>query len=123
MKILIDTNVLIWWLRSDQQLKAEAIKLLENNPVYVSIVSCWEIFIKMQTKKLRMPVNLDEGLEDSDFGLIPLKLDHLNTLEKLDMYHKDPFDRVIIAQAIHENLTIMTSDKIFKKYPVSFLKA
>ena len=70
-----------------------------------------------------MPINLKDGLDDSDFNLLSLNIDHLNTLQELHMHHKDPFDRAIIAQAIHENLTVLTSDKIFKKYPVNLLKA
>lgn len=77
----------------------------------------------MQIGKLEMPLKFMEAMEDSSFELLNLELSHLNYLTNLDLYHRDPFDRIIIAQAISENLSIITSDSTFEKYPVNIIKA
>ena len=122
-KILIDTNVLIWWLAYDKRLTKQTISLIQDNQVYVSIISCWEILIKVQIKKLKLPISLSIALEDSDFDILALEMDHVLNLNRLTMHHRDPFDRILIAQALAEDLTIVTSDKTFKKYPVQVIKA
>ncbi|MEM1406850.1 MAG: type II toxin-antitoxin system VapC family toxin [Bacteroidota bacterium] len=123
MKILIDTNVLIWWFRNDRRLTKSLISIIQQSNVTVSIISYWEILIKMQTGKLEMPLKFMEAMEDSSFDLLNLEPSHLNYLTNLDLYHRDPFDRIIIAQAISENLSIITSDGTFEKYPVNIIKA
>lgn len=122
-KILIDTNVLIWWFRNDRRLTKSLISIIQQSNVTVSIISYWEILIKMQTGKLEMPLKFMEAMEDSSFDLLNLEPSHLNYLTNLDLYHRDPFDRIIIAQAISENLSIITSDGTFEKYPVNIIKA
>ncbi len=122
-RILIDTNILIWWFNADKRLTPDIIKAIQDSEVFVSIVSCWEVIIKTQVKKLKMEMTLKEGLEDGAFNVLNLDLQHFNSLEKLEMLHRDPFDRIIIAQAISEKLTIITSDKIFEKYPVNIIQA
>ncbi|MEO0555901.1 MAG: type II toxin-antitoxin system VapC family toxin [Bacteroidota bacterium] len=122
-RILIDTNVLIWWFRNDRRLTKSLISIIQQSNVAVSIISYWEILIKMQIGKLEMPLKFMEAMEDSSFELLNLELSHLNYLTNLDLYHRDPFDRIIIAQAISENLSIITSDSTFEKYPVNIIKA
>ncbi|MEM9391208.1 MAG: type II toxin-antitoxin system VapC family toxin [Bacteroidota bacterium] len=122
-KILIDTNVLIWWFRNDRRLTKSLISIIQQSNVTVSIISYWEILIKIQTGKMEMPLKFMEAMEDSSFDLLNLEPSHLNYLTNLDLYHRDPFDRIIIAQAISENLSIITSDGTFEKYPVNIIKA
>ena len=99
-RILIDTNVLIWWFRNDRRLTKSLISIIQQSNVAVSIISYWEILIKMQIGKLEMPLKFMEAMEDSSFELLNLELSHLNFQTILDLYHRDPFDSIIIAQAI-----------------------
>ncbi|MEM9859223.1 MAG: type II toxin-antitoxin system VapC family toxin, partial [Bacteroidota bacterium] len=99
-RILIDTNILIWWFKNDKRLTKSIISIIQQNYVTVSIISYWEIVIKMQIGKLNMPLKFTEALDDSSFELLHLDVTHLNSLAELDVYHRDPFDRIIIAQAI-----------------------
>lgn len=122
-KILIDTNILIWWFRNDKRLSKSLIKLVQDSDVNVSIISYWEILIKMQIGKLDMPMNFKQALDDSSFDILQLDFTHFESLKELAMYHRDPFDRLIIAQAIAENLSIVTSDDTFEQYPVNIIKA
>lgn len=122
-KVLLDTNVLIWWFRNDSRLTKSLTKLIQKSHVAVSIISYWEIVIKMQVGKLDMPLKFMEAIDDSGFELLNLNVNHLHSLTELDVHHRDPFDRIIIAQAISENLSIITSDATFEKYPVNIIKA
>ena len=122
-RYLIDTNILIWWFKHDNRLNAHLINIIQENHVAVSIVSCWEVMIKLQIKKLQMPLSIREGLVDSSFSILDLQLNHVERLKTLDMIHRDPFDRIIIAQAIEEDYKIITSDKIFEQYPVDVINA
>ncbi len=122
-KILLDTNALLWWFSDDPRLGAEAAKLisLESNNLYVSEISLFEVSIKISLGKLQpIPSFLDKVAE-----LTPLRLtmtdNGLNAYQKLPLLHRDPFDRMLIAQAQVGGLTILTSDDAFKEYDVAVL--
>jgi PIN domain nuclease of toxin-antitoxin system len=90
----------------------------------VSIASFWEITIKMSLQKLTLSGNLETLISKSvsnGFEILPVNPAHLITLSTLEFFHKDPFDRMIIAQAISENISVISSDNIFKLYPVSWI--
>ncbi|WP_370583149.1 MULTISPECIES: type II toxin-antitoxin system VapC family toxin [Microcystis] len=99
-------------------------KILEdrNNLLFLSLVSVWEIQIKVQLGKLNLDISLSEIVKDrtkiNDVQILPLKLSHIWTLDTLPYYHKDPFDRLLISQAITENLIIRGVDSVFDSYPV-----
>ncbi|MFM8308942.1 MAG: type II toxin-antitoxin system VapC family toxin [Microcystis aeruginosa] len=124
MNILLDSHTLIWFSQNSPQLSSSAIKILEdrNNLLFLSLVSVWKIQIKVQLGKLNLDISLAEIVKDqtkiNDVQILPLKLSHIWTLDTLPYYHKDPFDRLLISQAITENLIILGVDSVFDSYPV-----
>lgn len=124
MNILLDSHTLIWFSQNSPQLSSSAIKILEdrNNLLFLSLVSVWEIQIKVQLGKLNLDISLAEIVKDqtkiNDVQILPMKLSHIWTLDTLLYYHKDPFDCLLISQAITENLIILGVDSVFASYPV-----
>lgn len=121
MNFLLDTHILLWFLENDSRLSEiirEAIAS-PKNLVFVSSVSAWEISIKQSIGKLTAPYNLEEALRFSRFEVLSVTLAHGVKVANLPMYHKDPFDRMLITQALVEDLTIITVDTKFKLYNVS----
>ena len=121
MKLLLDTNALIWWLKDDASLgsKARAMIAGGDNELLVSIISLWEVTIKFRVGKMEF---LGSSFLDAlaSEGIVPLlpTPEHLIALEGLPVHHKDPFDHLIIAQALVEDATIITSDRVFVDYGV-----
>ena len=124
MNILLDSHTLIWFSQNSPQLSSSAIEILENrnNLLFLSLVSVWEIQIKVQLGKLNLDISLSEIVKDqtkiNDVQILTMKLSHIWTLDTLPYYHKDPFDRLLISQAITENLIILGVDSVFDSYPV-----
>lgn len=123
MSVLIDTHAVIWFITDDSQLVPESRKIIEDpsNVCMVSIASLWEIGIKNSLGKLELKTDLRhifEIIEQSGFSLLPITPDHILENAALPYHHRDPFDRLIIAQAMHEGMTVVTKDKEFKKYSV-----
>ncbi len=126
MRILLDTNALIWWLEDEPMLGPKARDLLANpaHTVLATVVSIWEITLKWRIGKYPKPGSaFVTFLENQDFALLGISAGHLKAFEHLEMYHKDPFDHLIIAQAIVEDATIITSDQIFTEYDVKCFPA
>ena len=119
MRLLLDTRALLWWL-ADEELTAEARALIADpeNAVTVSAASAWEISIKQALGKLTAPDDLDQQILDSDFAPLPISIRHAMVAGRLPRHHDDPFDRMLIAQAQLEELTILTRDKRFGDYDV-----
>ena len=124
-RILLDTPVLIWWMNGSQALGEFAFECIQNekNQVYVSAASVWEMSIKRQLGKLECPVDVDSVIERLGFSKLPISVFHGEQAGKLPMYHKDPFDRMLIAQAQAEGLQIITKDEHFPSYGVSLIDA
>ena len=126
MAVLLDTHTLIWYLEGDIQLSETAKKQLDNRrePRFVSAISIWEIAIKINVGKLdiKKPLSdLPEFLSSNEFVWLPLKFEHSLTYQNLPLHHRDPFDRMLIAQAMSEDLTIVTRDQHFLDYGVDVL--
>ncbi len=124
MQLLIDTQAILWFQGSDAKLSDKARDLIINkdNTCFISIASLWEIAIKVNLNKLSigMPFgNFFDYLISNDFEILNLEFYHLKTLSSLGNYHKDPFDRLLIAQAIVEGMTIISADKQFNAYTVN----
>ena len=124
MKLLIDTHVFIW-LNEESPLLSNKVKELyrsREHEVYLSIASAWEMQIKVQLGKLdlAMPIEalVSKNIQENDIYLLPIDLSHITQLEKLPPHHKDPFDRMIIAQAMVEDFTIVSIDGAFSDYAV-----
>ena len=124
MTCLIDTQTLLWALEGNSRLSDKAGKLMTNgaNTLWVSTASLWEIAIKASIKKLELAQPLYEiirRLPEVDIFVLTIEPAHILAVEKLALFHRDPFDRIIIAQAIVENFEIISSDRLFNEYPVT----
>jgi PIN domain nuclease of toxin-antitoxin system len=125
MKLLLDTHVLIWWLEDPTQVAVhvrEAVSRPENH-VLVSAVSAWEIAIKRSIGKLNVPQDLEIVVPGSGFEWLPVTAKHAIATESLPPIHRDPFDRLLVAQAIVEEATIVTRDANMPKYAVPSILA
>jgi PIN domain nuclease of toxin-antitoxin system len=111
-KILIDTHILIWWLSEPSKLKKDHYDLIADseNIIFVSVASFFEIEIKEKIGKLEFRGNFEAILKANGFESLPIALKHLETLRKIEFTHKDPFDMVLIAQAISENIALISYD-------------
>lgn len=123
MKILLDTHTFIWFINGNNLLPEKVMRLISDpeNRCFLSIASIWEIAIKISIGKLKLRSNFEkirDFLTANSIVLLPLEFEHLQTLLKLEYYHRDPFDRVIISQGISDNLIILTKDSNFGSYPV-----
>ena len=120
MKYLLDTHIFLWWMNNDKKLKNYLEEIISdpNNSIYVSIVSAWEISIKVRAKKLPLKTSFKKVFEKFQFNLLGIDLKHVLAIHKLPLHHKDPFDRMLVAQAIVEGLTVITIDPKIKKYRV-----
>jgi PIN domain nuclease of toxin-antitoxin system len=122
MRILLDTNVLIWFLSDDKQLPEDYKKTIENpdNTIYVSIVSLWEIVIKLNIGKLELDMGFEEFLnsitDSYDFNILQIHETHLSRYLKLPLHHRDPFDRLIYVQAKTEGMFFLFTDEVFNLY-------
>lgn len=125
MKLLLDTHAFIWWDSAPNKLSETALALIQDNEntVSLSVVSAWEIQIKSQLGKLSLASPLKDIISAqqsaNDFEILPVELKHTFALDSLPMHHKDPFDRLLIAQAIAENATLVSRDSVFSQYSVS----
>lgn len=125
MNLLLDTHVLIWALENNPTLSEIAANSIidGSNMVFVSAASVWEIGIKRNIGKLETPDNLLEEIKLHRFTPLHINHDHAQLAEKLPDIHKDPFDRILIAQAIIEKFTLVTRDELIAEYDVAILKA
>jgi PIN domain nuclease of toxin-antitoxin system len=127
VRLLLDTHALLWAALDDVRLSAaaRAVLLKTENDLYLSAASAWEIMIKYQAGKLRLPQTPDRFLRSclSLLALEPLSVtfDHAVKVETLPDFHRDPFDRILVAQAQSENLILLTKDDVFRHYPVQTL--
>jgi PIN domain nuclease of toxin-antitoxin system len=120
---LLDTHTLLWWLDNNKTLSQEAINIITDskNIIFVSAVTAWEISIKKVLGKLDAPDDLEVALQANNFQELPITIKDGLTLEKLPLYHKDPFDRMLISQAINYDLTILSRDTKFNLYSVKLI--
>ncbi len=125
LRLLLDTNALFWALTSPDRLSAEATATIgaEENDVFVSVVSPWELSIKKSYGKLRDPDDLEAQLVAKRFRLLPISIPHTRAIATLPHHHRDPFDRMLVAQAQIEGLTIVTSDRQITRYQVAAIRA
>jgi PIN domain nuclease of toxin-antitoxin system len=114
--------VVLWWLLDDPTLSAEVKDMLDHKPdAFLSAATTWEVAIKQATGKLKGPKDLPERLRDSGLVEIPITIEHSIVAGRLPRLHNDPFDRMLIAQAMHENLTLMTRDSEIQRYKVAVM--
>jgi len=125
MNLLLDTHVLIWALENNLTLSEPARNAIidGNNMVFVSAASVWEMSIKKAMGKLNVPDNLDEEIKLHRFTPLDINAEHAELAGQLPDIHKDPFDRMLIAQSIIEKLTLVSRDKLIANYKVKLIKA
>jgi PIN domain nuclease of toxin-antitoxin system len=125
VRLLLDTHALLWALGLPDELRLEARRAIEDarNDVFVSAASAWEIAIKRALGRLEAPDDLGDAIEAVGFAELPITIGHALAVERLVRHHRDPFDRMLIAQALVEGLTIVTRDARFEPYGVPILLA
>lgn len=125
MNYLLDTHTFIWWAIDPEKLSQKVLTLLESNDngIFLSIVSLWEMQIKIQLKKLSLPLPLSELVSQqcatNHIDLLPIEPSHIYALEHFPLYHKDPFDRLLIAQSFITNFPFMSKDTVFENSPIA----
>ncbi len=125
MRLLLDTHVFIWWSDEPEKLSDRVLNACQDddNSLILSIISIWEMQIKIQLGKLRLRNPLRYLIENqqniNDLQVLPISVNHIYMLENLPMHHRDPFDRLIISQALEERLPLVSKDSVFSNYPVS----
>lgn len=124
MNLFLDTHVLLWWLDDSPKLSRAGQSAIADpdNLIVLSAVVIWEIRIKQALGKLEIPSNFYRVIKDQGFELLSITADHAHAVGDLPMHHRDPFDRMIIAQAKIERLSVVTHDTAFKSYDISVLK-
>lgn len=119
-RYLLDTHVLLWAVNRDTRLPATHAEILDaRRGLIISVVSIWEIAIKRSTKKLRLDGNIVEIIKSRGIPILAINEAHAAQVERLPHHHRDPFDRLLIAQAQLEDLTLMTTDRHFSAYDVA----
>jgi PIN domain nuclease of toxin-antitoxin system len=124
VRLLLDTHVVLWWLTDDATLSDEIKTMLDHEPdVYISPATIWEVTIKQAIGKMPAPADLPEQIRDSGFRELPIVARHAMAAGRLPPHHRDPFDRMLVAQAQVEELTLVTRDPEIQKYDVPVLVA
>ncbi|MBI4903569.1 MAG: type II toxin-antitoxin system VapC family toxin [Acidobacteria bacterium] len=123
MKVLVDTHAFLWAISNDRRQSPTAITAFEESELFMSAASIWEIVTKFQIGRLGLPQPPGEFLpaqfQQNEIALLPILPRHVFRLERLPLLHKDPFDRILIAQAMEEGLAILTADPLIGAYEVS----
>ena len=128
MRLLLDTQIFIWWADIPEKLSKPVLSALEDdsNDLLLSVASVWEMQIKIRLGKLKVSLPLAELVHSqqaaNDIHILPVALPHVLALETLPFHHKDPFDRLLIAQSIEEDATLVSVDPQFSSYPVKLLQ-
>jgi len=122
MTVLLDTRTFLWWVSDSPKLSRRARKAIAESRCLLSVASCWEIAIKASLGRLETPRPLErflqQQLEMNAFELLPVALEHAAAVRDMPFHHRDPFDRLVAAQARHEEMPLVTVDTVFAKYGV-----
>jgi len=119
-RFLVDTHILIWALDGDAKRPEQYRQIVaDGSLIYVSIVSLWEIAIKTSIGKLEIQADLTETLQQYSIEILQMTISHIEAIRTLPHHHRDPFDRMLIAQAMTENLSLLTVDRHFALYDVA----
>lgn len=120
MNALLDTHALLWWITDDRRLSRHARGVISAGEILVSVVSIWEIEIKRELGRIEADTKaiIDEVAHTEGFHILEVRPSHLVSLTDLPFLHRDPFDRMLVAQAQREHVPLLTRDKMLRKYPI-----
>ena len=124
MRLLLDTHTFLWWINNDPSLSETARDVIssERNECFLSVASCWEMAIKASIGKLRLIKSVErfipEELANNDFLLLAMEFRHVAKVETLPFHHRDPFDRLLVAQALTEKMSLVSADTLLSEYGV-----
>lgn len=126
MNALLDTHSFLWWCTDPNKLSAPALTVLRDplNTIWLSVISVWEILIKHQIGKLRLPSTMSMLLaqqQANGISILPVSLRHVLAVEHLPLHHKDPFDRILIAQSLTQGYPLLSADVQFRQYPIQVI--
>jgi PIN domain nuclease of toxin-antitoxin system len=126
MNLLLDTHALLWYISGSSKLPEKMVNLINNksNKCFVSIASIWETAIKLSLKRLTVEGGfqvIEDFFSDNDFDVLDISFQNIRSIIDLEFHHRDPFDRIIIAQAMQSQLTIISKDQFFQNYDVNVL--
>jgi PIN domain nuclease of toxin-antitoxin system len=126
MKAILDTHTFLWAILNDRRLSRRAQQIFTGpNDLWLSVASVWEILIKVKTGKLPLPQPsgpyLVKKLGENKIEVLPINLNHVLRTEKMPVLHRDPFDRILIAQSLEEKLPLVTADPVFERYDVQVI--
>ncbi|WP_059000427.1 type II toxin-antitoxin system VapC family toxin [Leptolyngbya sp. NIES-2104] len=126
MNLLLDTHTFLWYLQNDRNLSRTVAEILESteNTLHVSIVSLWEIAIKLGLGKLDLQSSFDDlrnSLDEFQIEILPIQFEDIQQYLNLPLHHRDPFDRMLIAQAVKHSLVLVSRDTILDAYPIQRL--
>lgn len=127
MNLLFDTHSFLWWNDITQAIPARVLAACQDtgNSLYLSVVSVWEIQIKQQIGKLHIQTPLMKIIQEQSkvnrLRIPPIRLEHALAIDQLPLLHRDPFDRLLVAQAVTENLTLLSGDRLIQQYGFSIL--
>jgi PIN domain nuclease of toxin-antitoxin system len=119
MRVLLDTHILLWWLKDDRKLSNVAANIIEDdaNDIFISAVNAWEIAIKKSLGRIQIDMDeFLESVENSGLGVLNVTVNHACLVSSLPGHHKDPFDRMLIAQSIVEPMRLLTHDEMLMQY-------
>lgn len=119
MRVLLDTHILLWWLKDDRKLSDAAINIIENaaNDIFISAVNAWEVAIKKSLGRIQIDMDdFLESIKSSGLGVLNITVNHACQVSNLPDHHKDPFDRMLIAQSIVEPMRLLTHDETLMQY-------
>lgn len=121
---LLDTHTFIWAMENSKRLSEDIKSVIANpkNKILVSVASIWEIVIKINLKKIKLVFDLEASISKANLVVLPIEISHVIKVQSLPNHHKDPFDRILVAQSQMENLTLISHDKNIWKYSVNVLK-
>jgi PIN domain nuclease of toxin-antitoxin system len=124
MKLLLDTHALLWWHTKSSKLSNRVRELIQNPEaiIYMSVASLWEVQIKHQLGRLELPDGLDRLVDletaTNDFRVLDITYQHIRALNKLPLYHRDPFDRILVAQSLFLDVPLATADPEIRPYAI-----
>jgi len=124
MKLLLDTHAFLWFVTGDRRLSRRARRAIESEEPFLSAASVWEIAIKVSLGRLVLPAPVDEYIDEKraeGFSVLSIDWPHAAAVAKLPFLHRDPFDRLLAAQALTERLSLVSSDPVFREYGVKVI--